>query len=559
MKKAKKTGKKPPLKKALSASKKKRKSAKKTLSVKARAAAPSKKAQSRRKKKPVSAAGATATKAPPKSAAKKPLKARSSSLAQAALADKAHKSVSRKKLSKNRNLKKPARGIRSSVKPPAFDRRFRFTMENVRCFEGRQTFEIRPLTFLVGENSTGKTSFMGCFHAFFSSDFLFLLDKFNFNEKPYEMGSFDTIVSRPKGKASQSDAFFELEASSSSRDPETKCAVRFEKDKTSARPMVREIKIFIKNVGKARFEFKNATFQCNFFPQKSAFAKLQPFSASVEATKYDHFSFHDRWSFPFFYMFREFLKKKKLNKEQAEWFEEIQRFLRRMERDFFRLSMAPVRSKPKRFYSSFMEEPGFDPAGGDTPMILRKISLQQNTKRWKELSSELKKFGRKTGLFDDIQIKELHAGNFEIHLTTPSAESNICDTGYGTSQILPVLTHLFLSPPGNRLLLQQPEVHLHPKAQAELSSLFVDCVKKPMNKSFLIETHSDYMVDRARTAVRKGLIPADDLSLIYLESRKGQVHAHSILFDEKGDMIKVPKGYRDFFLEEMDRVLGVED
>ena len=66
-----------------------------------------------------------------------------------------------------------------------------FTMEDVRCFGERQTLEIRPLTFLVGENSTGKTTALACFHVLAN----YLSGRgLDFNSHPYSMGTFKDIV-----------------------------------------------------------------------------------------------------------------------------------------------------------------------------------------------------------------------------------------------------------------------------------------------------------------------------------------------------------------------------
>ena len=75
-----------------------------------------------------------------------------------------------------------------------------FTMEEVRCFAERQQFEIRPLTFLVGENSTGKTTALACFQVL--ANYL-KSGEVDFNSEPYSMGIFRDIVrnSRPKGNA----------------------------------------------------------------------------------------------------------------------------------------------------------------------------------------------------------------------------------------------------------------------------------------------------------------------------------------------------------------------
>ena len=118
--------------------------------------------------------------------------------------------------------------------------------------------------------------------------------------------------------------------------------------------------------------------------------------------------------------------------------------------------------------------------------------------------------------------------------------ASIIDVGYGISQILPILVQI-LDPPSSRgpvtempfFLLQQPEIHLHPKAQAELSSLLATLAGQG-KRSFLVETHSDYMIDRARIEIRKGTIRPEEVSLIYLEPKGQTVKVHNISFDKTG-------------------------
>ena len=84
-----------------------------------------------------------------------------------------------------------------------------FTMEEVRCFSERQTLEIRPLTFLVGENSTGKTTALSCFHVL--ANYL-SGGEVDFNQSPYLMGTFKDILrnSKKKNKFSNSDLFISM-------------------------------------------------------------------------------------------------------------------------------------------------------------------------------------------------------------------------------------------------------------------------------------------------------------------------------------------------------------
>ena len=91
-------------------------------------------------------------------------------------------------------------------------------IEDVRCFAGRQEFEIRPITFLVGENSTGKSTALACLqtlHDFLSVPLTLSLD---FNAESYNLGAFADIVriSRPKKSSFQLGIELESQALGSS-------------------------------------------------------------------------------------------------------------------------------------------------------------------------------------------------------------------------------------------------------------------------------------------------------------------------------------------------------
>ena len=193
-----------------------------------------------------------------------------------------------------------------------------------------------------------------------------------------------------------------------------------------------------------------------------------------------------------------------------------------------------------------------------------------NEKSWALLHDNLVKFGRDSGLFTDIKVKRhgRHMSDpFQLQVKVRSgSHANIMDVGYGTSQSLPILVDMLASMPKLRslrsrefiFLLQQPEVHLHPRGQAELASLFVK-VFKEQNKKFLIETHSDYMIDRIRILVRKGTLDAEDVSILYFEPKRNAVEIQNITVDKDGNLENAPKGYRDFFIKETDRLLGFDN
>ena len=102
-------------------------------------------------------------------------------------------------------------------------------------------------------------------------------------------------------------------------------------------------------------------------------------------------------------------------------------------------------------------------------------------------------------------------------------------------------------------LLQQPEVHLHPSAQAALGSLF--CQVAEPRRQLVVETHSDHLIDRVRMDVRDGVgnLKPEDVSILYFERNDLDVRIHSIRLDEEGNVLDAPEGYRWFFLEETAR------
>ena len=177
----------------------------------------------------------------------------------------------------------------------------------------------------------------------------------------------------------------------------------------------------------------------------------------------------------------------------------------------------------------------------------------------------MEEFGKGSGLFDEISIESLgrtEGSPFQLHVRKTAGKSrgakrNLIDVGYGVSQALPMLTELLRKEQPSMFLLQQPEVHLHPTAQAALGSLF--CGIASWDRQILVETHSDYILDRVRMDVRDGktnLKPAD-VSILYFEPVGPEVKIHSLALDEDGNVVNAPLGYRRFFMEETRRSIGI--
>ena len=426
-------------------------------------------------------------------------------------------------------------------------------IRDVRCFHGEQRGALRPLTLLVGENSTGKTTFLACCAVMhrLASDAFAVAD---FNQEPFLLGAFRDIVRSRRGPAGRIDEFgLGLRIAPPNGDPVTfsltfrergsepfVASCRFDRDDDDFVEVTRI------DTGVLRFVFPEVTLKMDIPPSEELLRCFFMFG----------FSQHE-------------IARRVRSRAGERWRGLVQRIQGMATADpegdlaFYRLpsatALAPLRSKPKRTYDPVRETAS--PEGAHTPMLLMRLHRTDKS-HWTPLHRNLVEFGAESGLFADIKVKT-HGGQmsdpFQLQVKAGgSAAANIMDVGYGVSQSLPILVDV-MEKERELFLLQQPEVHLHPRGQAALASLFVESVTKRRN-CFVIETHSDFIIDRVRIAVAKGLLPASDVSILYFEptARKG-VRIHQMTLGPAGDLRDAPKGYRDFFLEETDRLFGVAD
>ena len=236
-------------------------------------------------------------------------------------------------------------------------------------------------------------------------------------------------------------------------------------------------------------------------------------------------------------------------------------------------STAPVRSQPERTYN-FTRTLG-DPEGSNLPMQLAQMFVNRKDE-WKKLHAQLVEFGESSQLFDDLQIKPLKTDMsvFQLQVKVRGRDTNLIDVGYGVSQILPVLVSVLAPSDFSDMdelqrkvydkinayvrLLHEPEIHLHPRAQAEFASLLTELVQQGQ-RLFIVETHGDYMIDRVRIEIKKGKLKPDDVSLIYFEPHNGTTQIHNIAFDAMGNMQGEPQHYGEFFLKESSQMMGFDD
>ncbi len=438
----------------------------------------------------------------------------------------------------------------------------RIWLKNYRCFAEQQEVRLAPLTLLVGDNSTGKTSFLAMIRALW--DIAYRNRVPNFKEEPYDLGSFDEIAHFRGGRGGRAEEFESGFALSTSVDPAVAPAHRAHRFKArfsrrGAVPMLTARRLSNKS-DDLWIEHRESPSKVLFHSRsrgESAFDALAGLSVGG-----------DPRLVPFMLAWHVARGRKRfangpLAKRDRRAFQELVDSAGMFPDVAPLYAGAPVRSKPHRTYDPSLI--ARDPEGVYIPMFLADRHFEGG-ERWQLLRDVLQRFGRDAGLFDEVTVKPLakRGGPFQLQVRrfdkrTKGPHRNLIDVGYGVSQVLPIVTELLRQDAPTMFLLQQPEVHLHPSAQAALGSLF--CRTASWGRQLVVETHSDHLLDRVRMDVRDGVVPLqpEDVSILYFERHGLDVRIHSLRIDDEGNVLGAPEGYRRFFMEEVTRSLWKQE
>jgi len=406
--------------------------------------------------------------------------------------------------------------------------------------------EIRPLTVLLGPNSSGKSSIM---------QFLLALRQtiespdiqvaFAPNDSWVRLGSYPDFIFRHEWQR-------ELEAMLEFTE-HLPAPVR-----SSRRPNKLRLKVrwrYNKKTTQIRLEESELVFNDGEFTQLVV-RKAREYEAILKSTleggkeeRHEALPIH-------FYDFAVRVKKgRKLTDFSRQVAHPLGRFTVRriVELGLHRLFyLGPLREFPQRSYVISGQAPSDVGVRGERSAEV--LWFASRTKRQRQQMLEnINRWVKEFGIAKEVRLQRLGKSNQYQVLFVDAATNlpvNIADVGFGASQLLPIIVQGFYAQPGSVLLIEQPEIHLHPKAQATLGDLLMEVVKTG-DRQIIVETHSEHLLARIQRRIAEQKFSHRQVAIYYFEPTPDGTKIHRLELDEYGQLAEpIPEGFFEEGLEE---------
>lgn len=204
--------------------------------------------------------------------------------------------------------------------------------------------------------------------------------------------------------------------------------------------------------------------------------------------------------------------------------------------------MGPFRRPPERWYIFTGTSPQDVGYRGDLlpDLLFRRPELIEDANSWLkrlDIGYELtvKPVGTDSGDLFEMRLIDTRRKE-RVNVALP-------DVGFGISQLLPFVVQSLVSEK-QIISIEQPEVHVHPRLQADLGDLLAEAIKKPRQNQFVVETHSEHLILRLQRLVYEKRIKPEDISVIYVSRSPDGAKAQRLHLDEEGDFVdEWPDGF----------------
>lgn len=222
--------------------------------------------------------------------------------------------------------------------------------------------------------------------------------------------------------------------------------------------------------------------------------------------------------------------------------------------------VSPIRALPERFYS-------FNRKSSVHGLHFASMWHDYSKARWPKSIAEIEAFGHESKLFDSIQVEKVARHMPDSPLTVSVVKSGrkflVNQVGVGVSQVVPVLIETAFAlnaSPKRPVLFQQPELHLHPVAQAALGTFFYKAARSGLRG--LLETHSSFLIDRFRADLRDDHTNLEEAkqsrfpaSILFCQNGAHGNSVCEIEIDSSGSLVEAPDAFHSFFVDELMRTM----
>lgn len=193
-----------------------------------------------------------------------------------------------------------------------------------------------------------------------------------------------------------------------------------------------------------------------------------------------------------------------------------------------------MREPPSRNYIYSGEHSQRVGATGKNSINILAMDSLKKGKKSINILDKINAWMNKAGLAKKLSIVPISDRYYELRVQHPDGgeSSNFADVGFGLSQVIPVLVAGYNLEKSGMLLVEEPEIHLHPKAQSELGDFFLDLYQQGTRA--VVETHSEHLILRLQQHVAEGKIKLDDIVFYYIYSKDGEKISKKLTLDDFG-------------------------
>jgi predicted ATPase len=452
-----------------------------------------------------------------------------------------------------------------------FASRLRFVLrglrlQNFKAWRDTGPIELAPLTVFFGSNSSGKSSL---------NHFLMMLRQtvrspdrnsvFDFGDEnaAARLGSFrDVVFGHDLDAEVRFTTDWQLPSPMTVRDPRSR--KRYTGDRLQFTAAARQPPGRIRSVQSEGFEYRLVSGDETVLSVAMERDERRTNRWRLQAEKYELVRAKGRaWELPKPVQFYGFPSEAAVYFQNSVFLSDLELALEeRLETLSY---LGPLRSRPERLYNWPRNEPdGVGWQGRDAVQAI--LAASERTLNWKAKSPRvpfpevIAQWLTKMGLVHSFSVDEIAPDRDEYEVTvqtTPNSEKvKLTDVGFGISQVLPVVVQAFYARPHSTVMIEQPEIHLHPAVQASLADLFIAAItareeSRPRGVQLIVESHSEHLLRRLQRKIAEREITEKDVALYFCYQGPQGSAIDRLEVDAYGDILNWPP---DFFGSELEDV-----